>query len=141
MKIFVFLIFFWHKWIKYINSLRRTEVCLIIPIYCQKESIVLTPRRQRPFFGQFLDFGQANVDTIFVQKISNFWWTCGLILVWRCTNFYKIPIVGFTVMPLKTLFSSDAGSFGQPKVLLFNFSGLDFYSSSTSKSSKTHQIY
>jgi hypothetical protein len=33
----------------------------------------LTPKGQRPFFGPFLDIGQAIVDAIFVQKISNFW--------------------------------------------------------------------
>jgi hypothetical protein len=33
----------------------------------------LTPKGRRPFFGPFLDIGQAIVDAIFVQKISNFW--------------------------------------------------------------------
>jgi hypothetical protein len=33
----------------------------------------LTPKRRSPFFGPFLRFGQAIVDAIFVQKISNFW--------------------------------------------------------------------
>jgi hypothetical protein len=32
----------------------------------------LTPKRQRPFFGMYLEFGQPIVDAIFVQKISNF---------------------------------------------------------------------
>jgi hypothetical protein len=32
----------------------------------------LTPKGPRPFFGPFLKFGQAIVDAIFVQKISNF---------------------------------------------------------------------
>jgi hypothetical protein len=32
----------------------------------------LTPKGPRPFFGPFLKFGQAIVDVIFVQKISNF---------------------------------------------------------------------
>jgi hypothetical protein len=31
-----------------------------------------TPKHLRPFFGPFLKFGQAIVDAIFVQKISNF---------------------------------------------------------------------
>jgi hypothetical protein len=48
-----------------------------------------------------LKFGQAIVDAIFVQKISNFWRTCGLVLASRCTNFYKIPIFGLGVMPQK----------------------------------------
>jgi hypothetical protein len=38
-------------------------------ISCNK----LTPKGRRPFFGPFLDIGQAIVDAIFVQKISNFW--------------------------------------------------------------------
>jgi hypothetical protein len=33
----------------------------------------LTPKERSPFFGPFLRFGQAIVDAIFVQKISNFW--------------------------------------------------------------------
>jgi hypothetical protein len=61
----------------------------------------LTPKGWSPFFGPFLEFGQAIVDAIFVQKISNFWWTCGLVLASRRTNFYKIPIFGYIVMPQK----------------------------------------
>ena len=79
-----------------------------------KLHLVLTPKGRRPFFGPFLDIGQAIVDAIFVQKISNFWWTCGLVLASRRTNFYKIPIFGYTVMPQKHLFSSS-GHFGKPK--------------------------
>jgi hypothetical protein len=48
-----------------------------------------------------LKFGQAIVDAIFVQKISKFWWTRGLVLALRRTNFYKIPIFGLGVMPQK----------------------------------------
>jgi hypothetical protein len=33
----------------------------------------LTPKGSRPCFGPFLKFGQAIVNAIFVQKISNFW--------------------------------------------------------------------
>jgi hypothetical protein len=65
---------------------------------------LLTPKVQSPFFGPFLKFGQAIVDAIFVQKISNFWWTCGLVLASRRTNFYKIPIFGSTIMPQKHIF-------------------------------------
>jgi hypothetical protein len=32
----------------------------------------LIPKGRSPFFGPFLEFGQAIVDAIFVQKISNF---------------------------------------------------------------------
>jgi hypothetical protein len=35
--------------------------------------IKLTPKGQSPFFGPFLEFGQATVDAIFVPKITNFW--------------------------------------------------------------------
>jgi hypothetical protein len=61
----------------------------------------LTPKGWSPVFGQFLKFGQAIVDAIFVQKISNFWWTCGLVLPSRNTNFYKILIFGVGIMPPK----------------------------------------
>jgi hypothetical protein len=37
------------------------------------EFLSLTSKGQSPFFGPFLEFGQAIVDAIFVQKISNFW--------------------------------------------------------------------
>jgi hypothetical protein len=61
----------------------------------------LIPKGPRPFFGPFLKFGQAIVDAIFVQKISNFWWTCGLVLASRRTNFYEIPISNLGDMPQK----------------------------------------
>jgi hypothetical protein len=55
----------------------------------KNESDALTPKGQSPFFGPFLKFGQAIImDAIFVQKISIFWRTCGLVLASRCTNFY-----------------------------------------------------
>jgi hypothetical protein len=59
----------------------------------------LTPKGQRPFSGPFLKFEQAIVDAIFVQKISNFQRTCGLVLASRCSNFYKIPISSLGAMP------------------------------------------
>jgi hypothetical protein len=40
--------------------------------FCSKW-VLLAPKGPRPFFGPFLKFGQAIVDAIFVQKISNFW--------------------------------------------------------------------
>jgi hypothetical protein len=61
----------------------------------------LTPKHLRLFFGPFLKFGQAIIDAIFVQKISNFWWTCGLVLASSCTNFYKILISSLGAMPQK----------------------------------------
>jgi hypothetical protein len=33
----------------------------------------LTPKERSPIFDPFLKFGQAIIDAIFVQKISNFW--------------------------------------------------------------------
>jgi hypothetical protein len=61
----------------------------------------LTPKGPRPFLGPFLKFGQAIVDAIFVQKISNFWQTCGLVLASRHTNFYEILISNLGAMPQK----------------------------------------
>ena len=111
----------------------------------------LTPKGRSPSFGPFLEFGQAIVDAIFFQKISNFWWTCGLVLASRCTNFYKISIFGCTIMLQKHFFFGHIGSFGQPKNFLFhNFLDLIFFHkfltkvlniSSTWKSSKIYQIY
>jgi hypothetical protein len=68
------------------------EGCDIILIHA-----MLTPKGRSPFFGPFLEFGQAIVDAIFVQKISNFWWTCGLVVASRCTDFYKIPKINYIV--------------------------------------------
>jgi hypothetical protein len=34
----------------------------------------LTPKVFEAIFQAFLKFGQAIVDAMFVQKISNFWW-------------------------------------------------------------------
>jgi hypothetical protein len=61
----------------------------------------LTPKILEAIFQAFLKFGQAIVDAMFVQKISKFWWTCGLVLASRHTNFYKIPIFGLGIMPQK----------------------------------------
>jgi hypothetical protein len=49
----------------------------------------------------FLEFGHPNVNAIFVPKILYFWLTCGLVLALRQTTFYKIPISGLAIMPLK----------------------------------------
>jgi hypothetical protein len=61
----------------------------------------LTPKGQSPVFGPFFKFGQAIVDAVFVQKISNFRWTCGLVLASKRTDFYKILIFGLGIMPQK----------------------------------------
>jgi hypothetical protein len=39
---------------------------------CKHGHRLLTLKGPKPFFGPFLKFGQAIVDAIFVQKISNF---------------------------------------------------------------------
>jgi lysozyme family protein len=69
-----------------------------------KNRCTLTPKGRSPFFSPFLRFGQAIVDAIFVQKISNFWRTCGLVLALRRTNFYKIPNPSLGAMPQKKIF-------------------------------------
>jgi hypothetical protein len=62
---------------------------------------ILTPKVLEAIFQAFLKFGHAIVDAMFVQNISNFSWTCGLVLALGHTNFYKIPIFGLGVMPQK----------------------------------------
>jgi hypothetical protein len=111
----------------------------------------LTPKGRRPFFGPILEFGQAIVDAIFVQKISNFWWTYGLVLASRRTNSYKIPIFGDTNMPQKHIFCVMRAVLGNQKTFYFlTFLDWIFFHkffkkflniSSTWKSSITHQIY
>jgi hypothetical protein len=61
----------------YPYSTKRTMFCTF---YKQEEPCIqnvsngsLIPKGQSPFFGPFLEFGQAIVDAIFVQKISNCW--------------------------------------------------------------------
>jgi hypothetical protein len=77
----------------------------LIPFELQKfRTHTISSKGRNPFFGPFLEFGQAIVDAISVQKISNFWWTCSLVLASRRTNFYKIPIFGYSVMPQKQIF-------------------------------------
>jgi hypothetical protein len=63
--------------------------------------MILTPKGRSPIFGPFLKFVQSIVDAIFVQKISNFRCTCGLVLVSRCINSYKILIFGLGIMSQK----------------------------------------
>jgi hypothetical protein len=110
----------------------------------------LISKGRSPFFGPFWKFGQVIVDAIFVQKISNSWWTCGLVLASRRTNFYKIPISGYTVMPQKHIFLVMRAALGSQKTsyLKKNWVGFFYHRfltiflniSSTWKSSRTHQI-
>jgi hypothetical protein len=46
------------------------EVLVVLEINANNS---LSPKGQSPFFGTFLKFGQAIMDAIFVQQISNFW--------------------------------------------------------------------
>jgi hypothetical protein len=89
---------------------------------------ILTPKGPRPFFDQFLKFGQAIVNAIFVQKIWNFWWTCGLVLASRCTDFYKIPIFNLGAMPQKQNYFEVRAARAANFILFKNFFGLEFFS-------------
>jgi hypothetical protein len=51
-----------------------SKLCCLLLAHGKKTFLsTLTPKHLRPFFGPFLKFGQAIVDAILVQKISNFW--------------------------------------------------------------------
>jgi hypothetical protein len=89
--------------------------------------IFLTPKGPRPFFRPFLKFGQAIVDAILVQKISNFWQTCGLVLASVRTNFYKIPISSLGAMPQKQYYFEVRTARASKNFLFKNFFGLDFF--------------
>jgi hypothetical protein len=110
---------FWNFLAFFMDNLKTFRQCykniVIIRsfIYCIYQW--LTPKGRRPFFGPFLDIGQAIVDAIFVQKIWIFWWTCGLVLASRRTNFYKIPIFGYTNMPQKHFFFVKRAALGSQK--------------------------
>jgi hypothetical protein len=88
----------------------------------------LTPKERSPFFGPFLRFGQAIVDAIFVQKISNFWWTCGLVLVSRCTNFYKIPNSSLGAMPQKQNYFKVRATRAAKKLFILELFWVGFFS-------------
>jgi hypothetical protein len=79
----------------------------------------LTPKERSLVFGPFLTFGQAIVDAIFVQKISNLWWTFGLVLASRRTNFYKILIFGLGVMFQKQNPSELRATWATKKLFVF----------------------
>jgi hypothetical protein len=81
-------------WLMFIGQLTKASKTT-----CNYSSLI--PKGRSPFFRQFLKFRQAIVDVIFVQKISNFWWICGLVLASRRSNFYKISVFGDIVMPQK----------------------------------------
>jgi hypothetical protein len=66
-----FQINFYYIWKKIHMSL-IPKLLVILAAYTTNLIYILTPKGPRPFFGPFLKFGQAIVDVIFVQKISNF---------------------------------------------------------------------
>jgi hypothetical protein len=86
----------WRKWSAKFIAIKISKIRLNM-----SEIWMFNPKGRSLGFGPFLKFGQAIVDAIFVQEISNFWWTCGLVLASRCTKFYKILIFGLQVMPQK----------------------------------------
>ena len=87
----------------------------------------LIPKGWRPFFGLFWNFGQAIVDAMFVQKISNFWCsTYGLVLASRCTNFYKIPIFSLGAMPQKQNYFEVQAARAAKNFLFLKIFELDF---------------
>jgi hypothetical protein len=88
----------------------------------------LTPKGPRPFFGPFLEFGQAIVDAIFVQKISNFRCTCGLVLASRRTNFFEILISNLGAMPQIQNYFEVCAAWVAKKLVIFKLFWLVFFS-------------
>jgi hypothetical protein len=131
----------------HLNSLTPYQVCAINPSSAQagasfqnpvskltfrvqlffKDPRSLTPKGQSPFFGPFLRFRQAIVDAIFVQKISNFWWTCGLVLASRRTNFYKIPNSSLGAMPQKQNYFEVRATRAAKKLFIFKLFWVGFF--------------
>jgi hypothetical protein len=116
-----------------------------------KSFVFLNPKGPRPFLGPFLKFGQAIVDAIFVQKISNFRWTCGLVLASRRTYFYKILISNLGAMPQKQNYFEVWAARAAKKLFILKLFWVGFFFhkflskfliiSSTWKISKTPGIY
>jgi hypothetical protein len=83
-----------------------------------------------------LKFGQAILDAVFVQKISNLRRTCDLVLASKCTNFYKIPISILGAMNQKQIYFGVWATRATKKLFIFqlfwveiffNFFGLNFF--------------
>jgi hypothetical protein len=89
--------------------------------------ICLTPKGPRPFFGPFLKLGQAIVDAIFVQKISNFQLTYGLVLASRHTNFYEIPISSLGAMPQKQNYFEVRAARAAKKLFILKLFWVEFF--------------
>jgi hypothetical protein len=92
----------------------------------------LTPKGPRPFFGPFLKFGQAIVDAIFVQNISIFWCTCGLVLASR---FYKIPIYSLGAMLQKQNYFELRAARAAKKLFILKLFWVEFFFINSSQSS------
>jgi hypothetical protein len=134
------------------TSLGSTKYsCIMLDFMFTLSLSWLTPKGPRLFFGPFLKFGQAIVDAIFVHKISYYRWTCGLVLISRRTNFYKIPISNLGAMPQKQNYFPVRATQAAKKLFILKFFWVGFFFhkfltkfliiSSTWKSSKTHGIY
>jgi hypothetical protein len=74
-----------------------------------------------------LKFGQAIVDAIFVQKITNFWGTCGLVLASRCNDFYEIPISSLGAMPQKQIYFEVQAAQAAKKLFIFQIFWVEFF--------------
>jgi hypothetical protein len=96
---------------------------------------MLTPKGPRPFSGLFLKFGQAIVDAIFVQKISDFRLTCSLVLASRRTNFYKIPIYSLGAMLQKQNYFEVQAARAAKKLFILKLFWVDFFFINSSQSS------
>jgi hypothetical protein len=99
------------------------------------KNFILTPKDQGPFLAYFLKFGLAIVDAIFVQKISNFRWTCGLVLTSRCTNFYEIPISSLGAMLQKQNYFEGHAAWAAKKLFILKLFWIEFLFINSSQSS------
>jgi hypothetical protein len=94
---------------------------------CLRHEFVLTLKGRSSYFSPFLKFAHAIVYAIFVQKIPNFWQTCGLVLDSRPINFYKIPISFLGVMPQKYNSCELTAARGAKNFLFLTFLGWIFF--------------
>jgi hypothetical protein len=75
------------------------------------------------------------MDAIFVPKILNFWWTCGLVLASRHTNFYEIPISSLGAMLQKQDYFEVRVAQAAKKLLIFKLFWVEFFFINSSQSS------
>jgi hypothetical protein len=67
------------------------------------------------------------VDAIFVQKISNFQLTYGLVLASRHTNFYEIPISSLGAMPQKQNYFEVRAARAAKKLFILKLFWVEFF--------------